>query len=321
MKCGPEIAAAGAQGKKPVRNAASGLSRQVPIGVPMTSHPLARVAPSLFVLIWATGFIVARVVAPYAEPFTSCSRVMRSPSWFWSRSWRSRGCRGPPTRGPGATAWSRASCCTVFISAGSSGRSSTGCRRAITALVAGLQPLVTALLALPLLGERVSPRRWLGIGLGFLGAVLVILPKLGFGAPPAALAAAILAMLSITLGTIWQKRTAGTLDMRVNAAIQYMGAAAVTTPMVLLTEQGHIELSWPLLGALAWAVLGLSIGAIGLLLYLIRHGAVTGVAALLYLVPPVAAVMAYLLFGETLSWIQVGGMACAAIGVAVASRN
>ncbi len=110
-------------------------------------------------------------------------------------------------------------------------------------MVAGLQPLVTGLLAMPLLGERVSPRRWLGIGLGFLGAILVILPKLGVGAPPLALCAAILAMLSITLGTIWQKRTAGTLDMRVNAVIQYIGAALVTAPVVLLTEKwphGHV---------------------------------------------------------------------------------
>lgn len=287
----------------------------------MTSHPLARVAPSLFVLIWATGFIVARVVAPYAEPFTfllaryalaivvlvAIVAIARVPWPADARTWRNSLVAGVLLHG--------------FYLGGVFWAVKHGLPAGITALVAGLQPLVTALLALPLLGERVSPRRWLGIGLGFLGAVLVILPKLGFGAPPAALAAAILAMLSITLGTIWQKRTGGTLDMRVNAAIQYMGAAAVTTPMVLLTEQGHIELSWPLLGALAWAVLGLSIGAIGLLLYLIRHGAVTGVAALLYLVPPVAAVMAYLLFGETLSWIQVGGMACAAIGVAVASRN
>jgi drug/metabolite transporter (DMT)-like permease len=89
---------------------------------------------------------------------------------------------------------------------------------------------------------------------------------------------------------------------------------------MLLTEQGRMDLTLPLLGALAWAVLGLSIGAIGLLLYLIRHGAVVGVATLLYLVPPVAALMAFVLFGETLNMIQMVGMACAAIGVAVASR-
>jgi drug/metabolite transporter (DMT)-like permease len=192
----------------------------------------------------------------------------------------------------------------------------------ISALVAGLQPLVTGLLAGSLLGERVSLRRWAGIGIGFVGASLVVLPKLGDGGvPPLALGICLFAMLSITLGTIWQKRTGGALDLRVNAIIQYMGAAAVTAPMVLLTEQGRMDLTLPLLAALAWAVLGLSIGAIGLLLYLIRQGAVVGVATLLYLVPPVAALMAFALFGETLSPIQMAGMACAALGVAVASRN
>ncbi|WP_210493494.1 DMT family transporter [Microvirga antarctica] len=286
----------------------------------MTPSLLARLAPPLFVVIWATGFIVARTVAPHAEPLTfllaryalaivvlvGLVAAARVPFPRDARSWRNALVAGVLLHG--------------FYLGGVFWAVKHGLPAGITALVAGLQPLVTGLLALPLLGERVSPRRWLGIGLGFLGAVLVILPKLGDGAPPAALLAAILAMLSITLGTIWQKRTAGALDMRVNATIQYMGAAAVTAPMVLLTENAHMDMSWPLIGALAWAVLGLSIGAIGLLLYLIRHGAVTGVATLLYLVPPVAAVMAYLLFGETLSLIQVVGMGCAAIGVAVASR-
>jgi drug/metabolite transporter (DMT)-like permease len=192
----------------------------------------------------------------------------------------------------------------------------------ISALVAGLQPLATGLLAGPLLGERVSRRRWIGIGIGFLGAALVVAPKLGAGGVPAlALGICLLGMLSITFGTIWQKRTGSTLDLRVNAAIQYIGAAAVTLPLVLLTEEGHMDLTLPLLGAMAWAVLGLSIGAIGLLLFLIRQGAVVGVATLLYLVPPVAALMAFALFGETLSPIQLAGMALAALGVAVASRN
>jgi drug/metabolite transporter (DMT)-like permease len=128
-------------------------------------------------------------------------------------------------------------------------------------------------------------------------------------------------MLSITFGTIWQKRTGSNLDLRVNATIQYIGAATVTLPLMLLLEEGHLELTLPLLGALAWAVLGLSIGAIGLLLFLIRQGAVVGVATLLYLVPPVAALMAFALFGETLNLIQLAGMALAALGVAVASRN
>lgn len=283
---------------------------------------LARVAPPLFVVIWATGFIVARIIAPYAEPLTFLLvryllalvvlgiiiGAARAPWPRTGREWSNSLIAGVLLHG--------------FYLGGVFWAVRDGLPAGIMALIAGLQPLATALLSKPLLGERVSPRRWLGIALGFLGAALVILPKLGEGGvPPAALAVGLLAMISITFGTIWQKRTGSHVDLRVNAAIQYMGAALVTVPMVLLTEQGRIDWTLPLLGALAWAVLGLSIGAIGLLLYLIRHGAVVGVATLLYLVPPVAALMAFVLFGETLSLIQILGMGLAALGVAIASRS
>lgn len=283
---------------------------------------LARVAPPLFVVIWATGFIVARIISPYAEPLTFLLvryllalmvlgiiiGLARAPWPRTGREWSNGLIAGVLLHG--------------FYLGGVFWAVKDGLPAGIMALIAGLQPLATALLSKPLLGERVSPRRWIGIALGFLGAALVILPKLGEGGmPPAALAVGLFAMISITCGTIWQKRTGSRGDLRVNAAIQYMGAALVTVPMVLLTEQGRMDWTLPLIGGLAWAVLGLSIGAIGLLLYLIRHGAVVGVATLLYLVPPVAALMAFVLFGETLSLIQILGMGFAALGVAIASRN
>ncbi|WP_437321847.1 DMT family transporter [Sorangium sp. So ce385] len=281
----------------------------------MPSQRLTRIAPPLFVVIWSTGFIVARLVAPHAEPLTFLlvryalaglvlalvAVVARVPWPRAARSWRDGLVAGALLHGfyLGGVFWSV----------------KHGLPAGISALVAGLQPLVTAALAGPLLGERVSPRRWLGIGLGFLGACLVVFPKLGAGVPPLSLAVAVLGMLSMTLGTLWQKRTGGAVDLRVNAVIQYIGAALVTLPMVLLTEQRRMELTLPLCAGLLWAVFGLSIGAVGLLLTLIRQGAVVGVATLLYLVPPVAALMAFGLFGETLSLVQVAGMAVAALGV------
>lgn len=287
----------------------------------MNASLLARLAPPLFVVIWATGFIVARTVAPFAEPLTflllryllailvlaAIVLAARAPLPKNPREWRNGLVAGILLHGfyLGGVFWSV----------------SRGLPAGIAALVAGLQPLVTGLLAGPLLGERVSPRRWAGIGIGFVGACLVIVPKLGGGVPPLALVVCLLAMLSMTLGTIWQKSAGATQDLRVNALIQFVGAAAVTAPLVLLLEEGRIAFTWPVIGALAWAVLGLSIGAIGLLLFLIRRGAVVGVAALLYLVPPVAALMAYALFGESLSAIQIVGMACAALGVAISSRS
>jgi drug/metabolite transporter (DMT)-like permease len=289
----------------------------------MTSaNLLARLAPPLFVVIWATGFIVARVVAPHAEPLTFLlvrylfailvlSLLVAVAPVSWPRTWRE---------------WRNALIAGIllhgFYLGGVFWSVKHGLPAGISALVAGLQPLVTGLLAAPLLGETVPLRRWAGIGIGFMGASLVVLPKLGNGGvPPLPLVVCLLGMLSITLGTIWQKRTAGALDLRVNAAVQFIGAAGVTLPLMLLTEQGRIDFTPPLLGALAWAVFGLSIGAIGLLLFLIRQGAVVGVATLLYLVPPVAALMAFAFFGETLSPVQMVGMALAALGVAVASRS
>jgi drug/metabolite transporter (DMT)-like permease len=287
-----------------------------------SSQPLARLAPPLFVVIWATGFVVARIVAPYAEPLTFLlvryllaiavlAGLVLAAGLPWPRTGRE---------------WGSALVAGILLHGlylgGVFWAVRHGLPAGISALVAGLQPLVTGALAGPLLRETVSRRRWAGIAIGFAGAVLVVAPKLDDGGvPPLALGVCVLGMLAITVGTIWQKRSGSTLDLRVNAAIQFMGAAAVTLPLVLLLEEGHMDPTVPLIGALAWAVFGLSIGAIGLLLFLIRQGAVVGVATLLYLVPPVAALMAFGLFGETLSLVQLAGMALAALGVAVASRN
>ncbi|HZW47979.1 MAG TPA: DMT family transporter [Microvirga sp.] len=283
---------------------------------------LARLAPPLFVLIWATGFIVARIVAPHAEPLTFL--LVRYLLALLVLGGIVLAVRAPwPRRG---REWGQAMVAGIllhgFYLGGVFWSVKHGLPAGISALVAGLQPLVTAALAGPLLGEKVSARRWAGILTGLAGASLVVAPKIGDGGvPPLALGVCFFGMLSITLGTIWQKRTGSTLDLRVNALVQYVGAALVTLPLVLLLEEGHIDVTLPLVGAMAWAVLGLSVGAIGLLLYLIRQGAVVGVATLLYLVPPVAALMAFVLFGETLNVVQMIGMALAALGVAIASRN
>ena len=199
-----------------------------------------------------------------------------------------------------------------------------GCPPRWCALVTGLQPLSTAILSRPLLGDRVDRRQWFGIMLGFVGAVLVLAPKVslaGSHIPTLPLAAAGLAMLAITLGTIWQKRVSVGADVRAGAAIQFAAAAIVTTPIALATGHGNFDGSWQVWLGLGWAVIGLSIGAISLLLLMIARSAVTVVASLFYLVPPVVALLAFLFFGETLSAIQIVGMIIAAIGVAIATRR
>jgi drug/metabolite transporter (DMT)-like permease len=289
------------------------------------AHPdlFARTAPPLFVVIWATGFVVALLVAPYADPLTflavryALAALILALLAFAARApW--------PGKGRG---WLDALVAGVLLHGlylgGVFWAVKHGLPAGIAALVVGLQPLATGILVGPLLGERVSARRWAGIGAGFLGALMVVAPKLGAGDgfSRLPLAVCLCAMMSITLGTIWQKKTAVTVDLRTNAVAQYLGALAVTVPAAFALGEEHFDPALPLWIGLTWAVLGLSIGAIGLLLVLIRRGAVAGVAALLYLVPPVSALMAYAVFGETLSPLQIGGMAVAAAGVAIASRG
>jgi drug/metabolite transporter (DMT)-like permease len=282
-----------------------------------------RSMPLLFVGIWATGFLVARLVAPHVDPLTFLSwRYLLSAAAFtaiavWTRApW--------PTDWRG---WRNAAVTGVLLQAvylgGVFWSVRHGLPAGISALLAGLQPLLTALLAFPLLGETVGRRRWIGIGLGFAGALLILAPRWQAGVGEVALAplaAGLLAMLGITLGTLWQKRTGAQGSLVTSAAIQFSVSLLITAPVAAWVETGRFDMSWQAWTGLAWAVCGLSLGAISLLLTLIRRGSAAGVASLFYLVPPVVAILAWLLFDEQLTPLQMAGMAVVAVGVALASR-
>jgi drug/metabolite transporter (DMT)-like permease len=280
----------------------------VKLGTPLLS--------ALFVFIWATGFIVAGVVATRADPLTFLALrhlatvavlagvvfALRLP---WPREplvWRDALVAGMLLNG-------------VYL-AGVFWAVSRGLPPGITALVTGLHPLFTAFLALPLLGERLVARQWLGIAVGVVGVALIVAPKMGpaGGAPLAALAAALAGTLALTMGTLWQKRSRPAMDVRVNAAIQFLGALALTTPAAFAFEANRFDASPALWGALAWAVLGLSVGGISILLGLLKRGAASKVAPLLYLSPAVAALLSVAIFGETLSAVQLAGMVLAVAG-------
>ncbi len=276
--------------------------------------------PVLFVLIWTTGFLTARFVAPHADPLTFLAiRMAASAGAFallaaatrapWPRTWRE---------------WRNAAISGVLMQAvylgGVFWAVRHGMPASIAALITGLQPLLTAALAYPLLGEHVSRRRRAGIVMGFAGAILVLTPQMA-GAPLVVpTLVCMLSMVAITAGTLWQKQT-GAGDLRTTGAIQFIGAALIMVPVALMTEAGRFDASWQVWAGLAWAVLGLSVGATWLLLTLIRRSAVAGVTSLFYLVPPVAAVASWLLFGDTLVFMQLGGMVVAACGVAIAARG
>jgi drug/metabolite transporter (DMT)-like permease len=286
------------------------------------SASVTQLLSGLFVLIWATGFIVAGVVSTRAEPLTFlAARYVFCIAVFvllalgaraaWPRdakTWRDGIVGGILLHGIylGGVFWAV----------------SQGLGAGLTALVTGLHPLFTAALALPLLHERLVARQWTGIAVGLGGVALIVAPRMGSveGVPLHALAAALLATLGFTLGTIWQKRSAPGTDLRVNATIQFVGALMLTAPVAWAIESGRFDHSPALYGALAWAVLGLSVGGISILLVLLKRGAASKVAPLLYLSPPVAAVMALFIFGEAIVPVQVAGMALAVAGAFAARK-
>ena len=183
------------------------------------------------------------------------------------------------------------------------------------------QPLLTAVLAAPFLGERLTRRQWVGIAGGFAGIVLVLTPRLtAVGMTP--LGAVVLPMIvnfgatvSVTLGTFYQKRFVPRTDLRTGTCLQFVGALVVFGPLALWTETLRFNATATLLAALAWSVLVISLAAIALLLWMLRRGEVSRVAALIYLVPPLTAIEAFMLFGESLTIVQIVGMAVAALGV------
>jgi drug/metabolite transporter (DMT)-like permease len=191
----------------------------------------------------------------------------------------------------------------------------------LSALIVGLQPILTAFAA-PLVGERVTRRQWLGLLLGLGGVGLVVYAKISLnGLSPAAIVFCLLALLSITAGTLYQKRFCPRFDLRTGTLIQFTATALLLLPLAVVLEDfgprlANVHWTPQFLGALLWSILALSIGAIFLLFRLISRNDATRVTSLLYLTPPTTAVMAWLMFGEALSPLGLAGMAVAVMGVA-----
>jgi len=194
----------------------------------------------------------------------------------------------------------------------------------LSALIVGLQPLITAVLAGKFLGEAILPRHWLGLATGLVGVVIVLWPKLGAiggGVTAETLAASLVSVLAMAAGTIWQKRFASGGNLVAATLWQYVGGASVMALASLAFESRAVVINGELIFAMAWLVLVLSLGAIFLLMIMIRDGEMSKVASLFYLVPAVTAVMAWALFGEQLNPIQIVGMAITTLGVGLATAQ
>ena len=286
------------------------------------SAALLRVMPAVFVLIWSTGFVVARYGMPHAPPLGFLTvryalSIIAFMVWvLWARAaW--------PT---GRAQWLHLGVSGVLMHAVYLGGVWIGVKgglgAGLAALTVGLQPLLTALWVNVGSGPgRVSARQWLGLALGLAGLLLVLGHKLQLGeASPANIAAGAVALLGITAGTLYQKRWVQPCDVRTANTVQLLAALLVTAPLALL-EQGSVDLHPQLIGAMAWSVLVLTLGGSSLLYLLIQRGAATAVTSLMYLVPPTTAVMAWVLFDEVLGLNVLAGLALTAAGVALVVRS
>jgi drug/metabolite transporter (DMT)-like permease len=278
--------------------------------------------PALFVLLWSTGFVGAKYGLPYAPPFTFLALRLALAAVLLAlvaAALRS-------ARMPERVQYGRASVAGLLLHAGYLGgvfyAISLGVPAGVAAVVVSLQPVLTAVLASRVLGERPTSRQWVGLVLGLTGVALVVGPGiLAAGSaeplPTVGLIACVVALISGTLGTVWQKRHGDGIPLVWGTTVQYAASAALLLVVALATEDLSIRWTGEFVAAFVWLVLVLSIGAVLLLLLLLRRGTAAGVSSLYYLVPPATAIEAYLLFGETVGGLSLIGIGVTALGVAL----
>lgn len=283
---------------------------------------LVAAAPALFVLLWSTGFIGAKLGLPYAEPFTFLAlRYALVVAALLIAAAVSR------------AAWPRSAADvmhTVVVGlllhgvylGGVFASMHAGVEAGVSALIVGLQPLLTAAVARPLLGEQVTRVQVAGLVLGLAGVTIVVFQKLGHGTgTPGGIGLSILALAGITVATVYQKKFCGDINLVTGNLLQFVAAGAGMTILALMFESGNVHWTPRFLFALGWLTVVLSLGAITLLYFLIRKGAAARVASLFYLVPPCTALIAWWLFDERFGWTGLTGMVIAVSGVALVNLN
>ncbi|MEM9062420.1 MAG: DMT family transporter [Pseudomonadota bacterium] len=282
--------------------------------------PSGIAVPASFVVLWSTGFIGAKLGLPHAESMTFLALrfalvaavllawvAISRARWLTTRQLRDQALIGGLVH-------------FIYLGGVFAGIEQ-GVEAGVAAMIVGLQPLGMAVLARYLLGERLVPVQWIGMVLGLGGVTLVVLRKLeaGIGTPVGIMLCAV-ALVGISVGAILQKRLSADTPMRAGNAVQFFVAALACGLTALLFETMQVRWAPEFIIALSWSVVVLSIGAVAILYWLIQRGAAATVASLFFLVPPCTAIIAWPLFGEVLGWVEIGGMALAALGVLLVNR-
>jgi drug/metabolite transporter (DMT)-like permease len=290
----------------------------------LNRQSLIALAPGVFVVLWATGFVVARLSAGHVEPvsflafrFPVAGLLLLVIAMLMKTGW--------PTRRDAV----HAAVAGMLLHAGYLApiywAVAHGMPGGVSALIVGLQPLITAFLAAPILGEAIGRKHWLGLLTGLLGVGLVLSPKFSMatlgGITPLTSLACVFGTVCVALGTVYQKKYASHLPLLTSMVWQYFGASIVVIATAMAFEQFGFDGSVQAWFSLGWAVLVLSFAAIFLLMMLIKQGAVSKVSSLIFLVPGVSALMTFLLFGENLNALQILGMAVCAGAVLIVSRS
>ncbi len=280
---------------------------------------LTRAAPAIFVVLWSSGFIATKYALAGAEPLTflfirmvavvvlmAIIVAIARPKW--------------PNR---TEAWHSVVAGLLvhgFYLAGTAMAIYHSVPAGLSALIPGLQPILTSTLANRFLGERVTPQQWLGLLLGLSGVLLVLHTRQMSGQLGWGWLGTCVALVSITLGTLYQKRYCSRIDWRTGNLIQFVAAGVLYAIGAVLFETRQVVWSWEFVLGVGWLVVALSMGSIGLLYWLIRHNGATQVASLFYLVPVVTALMAFVLFDEHVGWLGVLGMTICAAGVFIVNK-
>ena len=286
-----------------------------------SSSVIANLVAPLFVLLWSTGFIGAKFGLPYSEPLTFLSirfGLVLGLMLLWVLASKAA---WPSMEQARALFVVGALLHGVYLG-GVFSAIWLGLEAGLAALIVCMQPILSAVLARWMLDEQMTRVQWFGLFVGLVGAVLVVSRKLGDGVGDwGGLGLCVAGLFGISIATIYQKKHCADAPMRSGAVLQYSGALALVVPLAFIFETREVVWSGEFVFALAWLVFVLSLGAVGLLMNLIQRGEASKVASLFFLVPPCTAIMAWAMFGETLGWLAIVGVALTAAGVAMVMRG